>query len=107
MSETDLVKEILLGIGREFPMVRAWRQNTGAVKIKGQFVKFGVPGQADISGILDTGHRLEIEVKSPGGQQSVEQIRFQQMIESHNGCYVLARSWQEVHDQLIKIISPF
>lgn len=105
MKETDIVKQILIGIGREFPMIRAWRQNTGAtVNPNGQFVKFGIPGQADISGIMQDGRRLEIEVKRPGGKISDDQFSFKKMIQSHEGLYFLVYSWEETRDALSKHI---
>ena len=62
-----------------------WRQNTGAVKIQGagrkrdRFVRFGVPGQADITGVVD-GMRIEIEVKTPGGRLRPSQVEFQDLM---------------------------
>jgi hypothetical protein len=59
-------------------------------------VRFGVPGQADIHGILPGGLFLAIEVKSPTGQQSAEQRAYQAMVEKFGGVYVLARSVGDV-----------
>jgi len=59
-------------------------------------VRFGLPGQADLTGILPGGVRLEIEVKRPGCPQTHEQRAFQRMIERFGGVYVLARSVQDV-----------
>lgn len=50
------------------PDLRIWRMNTGKARFNGQVVQFGVPGQADLTGILPDGRRLEIEVKSPTGR---------------------------------------
>lgn len=80
--------------------MRVWRMNTGAANYSGTRVSFGVPGQADISGILPDGRRLEIEVKSATGRQSADQENYQRMIERFNGLYVLARSVQDVHAAL-------
>lgn len=82
--------------------VRIWRQNTGVGYFGKRKVTFGVPGQADISGLLADGTRLEIEVKSATGTQSGEQKAFQRMIEKHNGVYILARSVEDVYDRLRK-----
>lgn len=87
-----------------YPQVKAWRQNTGAVvseyKGKRRFMRFGLPGQADITGILQepeprgrgAGIRLEIECKRPGGKQSEAQQEFQTMIQSMGGIYLLVDS---------------
>lgn len=67
-------------------------------------VAFGIPGQADLTGILPCGLRLEIEVKGPNGRQSPEQRSFQRMIERFGGVYVLAHSvddvWQALRSHL-------
>lgn len=49
-------------------------------------------GAADISGILASGRRLEVEVKTATGKQRVAQARWQTMIEKHGGLYLLTRS---------------
>lgn len=43
-----------------------WRNNTGAVKVEGRFVRFGDPGSPDILGILTGGLFIGLEVKMPG-----------------------------------------
>jgi hypothetical protein len=63
-------------------------------------VRFGVPGQADLTGILPGGLRLEIEVKSAGGRQTTEQQTYQRMIQRFGGMYVLARSAEDVQEAL-------
>lgn len=68
----------------------------GPRRAGGRVVRFGLPGQADLTGILPGGVRLEIEVKGPGCPQTPEQKAFQRMIERFGGVYVLARSVQDV-----------
>ena len=51
MTEAALLASILREFGSR-PGLRLWRQNTGAARTStGALVRFGVPGQADISGI--------------------------------------------------------
>lgn len=69
--------------------------NTGAAEMAGSWIRFGLPGQADISGILCNGRRLEIEAKAERGRQSQAQRLFQAMIEKYGGLYVLARSVED------------
>lgn len=91
MRESALLNEILVQINR-IPGVRAWRQNSGIFFTnQGRGVRAGVPGCADITGIVN-GRRLEIEVKTPGVGQSEQQRAFEQMIVSHGGIYILART---------------
>lgn len=104
--EREIVHAILKAWGAT-PHLRLWRANVGtgwfvngkpARKTdEGAYpVKFGLPGQADLSGILARGRRLEIECKTERGKQSDDQIAFQAMIERFGGCYVLARSVADV-----------
>lgn len=111
LSESEIVHSILLAWGA-VPGLRIWRANAGV----GWFtngqparktdpgaypVRFGVPGQGDVSGIVDGGRRLEIECKTLRGRQSAEQIAFQAMIERHFGIYILARSVEDVDRVLL------
>lgn len=92
-------REIQLAILRQFgtrPDLRLWRANTGVARIGRRVVRFGVPGQADITGILPGGRRLEIEIKSSTGRQTADQVNFQRMIERFGGLYILARSIEDV-----------
>lgn len=87
------------------PDLRLWRANTGAaIDRTGRMIRFGVSGQADVSGIIGptfgdgswSGTRLEIEVKTAKGKQSDEQRAFGDMIQNFGGVYILARSAEDV-----------
>lgn len=97
-------KEIQNAIMRKFATradMRLWRANSGVATYEdGRTVRFGIPGQADLSGILQGGRRLEIEVKSPDGRQTPQQAAFQKMIEAFGGLYILARSVEDVEEAL-------
>ena len=95
MTEKQLQNAILREFGTRSD-VRLWRANIGAARIGRRFIRFGVPGQADLTGILPGGRRLEIEVKSVTGHQTPDQRSFQTMIERFGGLYVLARSVEDV-----------
>ena len=97
MSETALVKEILRTFGSR-PDLRIWRANVLVARDKaGRIVRAGIPGQADISGIIaPSGRRLEIECKSGTGRQTEAQKAWQRMIEGMGGVYVVARSTADV-----------
>ena len=84
-------------------------------------IKFGVPGQADLTAIMSIvrtltcphcsrelstpplGVRLEIEVKSAHGRQSKDQVNYQAMIERFGGIYILARSVEDVHQEIERL----
>ena len=95
----------------------AWRNNSGAVKIAGKgkdrFMRFGMPGSADILGIfpeetivirLDnaakdkgrSGRLWAIEVKAAKGKLSPAQESFRDAVVANGGKYTLARSVEDV-----------
>lgn len=81
--------------GDPYPRAVFWRQNTGAARTGDRVVRFGIPGQADITGVI-AGRRIEIECKSPTGRQSPEQRAFQLRVESAGGLYLIAHSVKDV-----------
>ena len=101
MRERDIQNAIL----REFATrsdLRLWVNPVGnAITPDGkQRIRFGLIGQADLTGILPDGRRLEIEVKNETGQQRPAQVRYQDMIRKFNGLYILARSVDDVYAAL-------
>lgn len=101
--ESDLLHAILVEFGSR-PDLRIWRANVIAARSRtGQVIRAGVPGQADISGILwPNGRRIEIETKSRKGKQREAQRRWQEMIEKMGGLYILARTLDDVRLALPK-----
>ncbi len=103
MTSGQITSRLLLELPKRFPC-RAWRQNTGAaVGASGRMIRFGVRGQADITGIIDVsgcGVRLEIEVKAGRDQPSEQQVNFGAMIERMGGIYVLARDVEGALDAI-------
>ena len=95
MTEQEILNEILRVFGTDL-RIRLWRANTGVARMGRRVVRFGVPGQADLTGILSGGIRLEVEVKAEGGRQTAEQKNYQAMIEGLGGVYVLAKSVEDV-----------
>ncbi len=95
-SESALLARILLALGRD-PRCLIWRMNTGALPDQhGRMVRFGVPGCADILGILrPSGRFLAIEAKAPGGKQSAQQKLFQTAVMNAGGVYLLVYSVED------------
>jgi hypothetical protein len=98
-SERQIQNEILRAFGTK-RWLRLWRANAGVAQMGRRVVRFGVPGQADLTGILPDGRRLEVEAKSPTGRQTQDQRNFQRLIERFGGIYVLARSADDVRRAL-------
>jgi hypothetical protein len=93
----------------------SWRNNTGVASLPGRGgkfrpVKFGEPGAPDIIGILhgDNGRFLGVECKRPlgpkggtgGSEQTPEQAAFETSIADARGVYILARSGEDLENQL-------
>lgn len=103
MTESHIQHAILKAWGAH-PRLRIARVNTGAAMVKGRLVRFGVPGTADIMGLIaPTGRMLAIEVKTATGKQRPEQATFQRVVTSMGGLYILARSLTDVDDALAAI----
>lgn len=103
-EHSKLVNELLLMIGRDFPDIRVWKNATGATKIKGQVIKFGLKGSADILGIIKPGGRLlAIECKTGQAIQSKYQKNFENMIADFGGIYLVARSVQDFRQEISNI----
>lgn len=94
MSETEIQRQILEALAL-IPGVYAWRNNTGAIQRMGRFVRFGITGQGDITGVLPGGRRLEIEVKVPKAEPSEEQVKFGARINAAGGLWFVAHSLEE------------
>ncbi len=99
-TESQLVHDVLAAWGAH-PRVRIARINTGAAKIKGRLVRFGVPGTGDIVGLIaPDGRMLMIECKSATGKQRKEQRAMQRVIEKWGGIYILALTLNDVDRRL-------
>jgi len=61
---------------------------------------YNMPGQPDIIAILPGGIFCGIEVKTPKGKQSPDQILFQKRAEALGARYVVARSIEDVDNFL-------
>jgi hypothetical protein len=107
-SETQLVKTALALLKLHCPTGVFYRTNTGAFageyNGRKRFVKFGVPGLADITGVLPGGRALYVECKSAKGKQSPAQAAFQQAVEAADALYVLIYSLHDFAKDLSWIV---
>jgi hypothetical protein len=99
----QLTADLLTEIPKRFPDVIIWRNNRVGAKAVGKnnktrYIKAGIDGQGDLSGIAGPGgrgRRIEIEIKGPTDRLSAKQIGFRQMIVSHGGIYLVATSVEQ------------
>lgn len=96
-AHTVLVKKTLLKIGEHPELCRAWQNDTGAGYSTDftRFIRYGCPGSPDILGIIKGGTLLAAEVKTGHGTQSTVQKKFQRMIETLGGLYVVVRKEED------------
>lgn len=93
MTESQLQDAIRLALGND-PDLALWRNNVGNVEARtGYRIAFGVggPGAADLIGLY-RGRFVAIEVKTPTGRQNPDQRRFENLVHSKGGIYVVLRS---------------
>ena len=98
--EAAALVEVLQAL-RAHPAV-AWaeRQNTGAAKVGGRFIRFGWPGCPDVLGQLKDGRLLGVEVKAPKGRLRPEQGLFLERIRAAAGVAFVARDCRDVLREL-------
>jgi hypothetical protein len=102
VSETKLVKEILLALGNE-PDFICWRNNTGKLAdVNGRWVTYGLGvGSADIIGVLAPwGRFVAIEVKTPKGKSRPAQEHWCAAVQKKGGEYFIARSADDARQGL-------
>ena len=95
----------VLQVLKHHPAV-AWceRQNTGAAKVGGRFIRFGWRGCSDVIGQLKDGRLLAVECKAPKGRLRPEQKEFLSLVQRFGGVAFMARSAKDVFCELGKDI---
>lgn len=100
-AHTKLIHELLLVLS---PWGLFWKNHTGLYYTKnGSPINIGIIGGADIIGCA-SGIFVGVEGKTGKAVQSKEQIKFQHVIDSKRGIYILARSAEQcVKDLSLKL----
>ncbi len=98
--EAAALVEVLKAL-KAHPLV-AWaeRQNSGAVRNGGRFIRFGWTGCPDVLGQLKDGRFLGVEVKAAKGRPSPEQVAFLERIRGAGGVAFIARDLRDVVREL-------
>ena len=95
MTEQDIQNQIRMALS---PIAVVFRVNTGTVKtIDGRYFKTGVPkGYSDLSGFRKSdGKMFFIEVKTPAGRASKDQLHFLEQMDRYPVITGIARSADE------------
>lgn len=95
MKESDIQRLIMLALSEAGCVI--WRNNTGVLKnAAGIPIKFGLcVGSSDLVGIAPGGRFLAVEIKTPKGRATPEQLRFIDAVRKRGGIAGIARSPDE------------
>ena len=95
--EADSLREVMQALKKHDLVAWCERQNTGAAKVGGRFIKFGWRGCSDLLGQLKDGRLLAVECKRlKGGKLSTEQTHFIDMVNQIGGCAFVATNLHDV-----------
>lgn len=96
MSERDVQQAVRLALGR-LPDVVLWRNSTGATRVDGRVLRFGLCiGSSDLVGLLaPAGRFLALEIKSEAGRLTYEQEQFLALVRRLGGFACVVRSVDE------------
>ncbi len=100
LLEAAALSEVLKALRGHAAVAWAQRQNTGAAKVGGRFVRFGWKGCSDILGMMRDGRLLACEVKAPKGKLRAEQAEFLSLVQKHGGVGFVARNCLDVANGL-------
>lgn len=97
-SEHEIQNEILRWFADHRPDILIWRNTVGTFHTvdAGRTMQIGLPGSADLIGVIPGGRFIGVEVKTATGVQRKNQVAFQRAVEKRGGLYVLARSVSDV-----------
>ncbi len=102
-TETSLVKAIIEFL--RLKGVYAWRNNSGAFAAEGvtgrRFVRFGLPGSADVLAVVPPrGRLLAVEAKIGRNQPTDMQLHFGAAINDAGGLWLVVRSLADLDELL-------
>lgn len=80
-----------------------WRNQSGQLKVKGGYMRFGINGLSDITVMLPSSH-LYIEVKTLTGKQRDAQEAFECACKVNGHDYLIARCVSDVREKIRELI---
>ncbi|MBU1785252.1 MAG: VRR-NUC domain-containing protein [Candidatus Omnitrophica bacterium] len=104
-SEASIQNDIRLALGRH-PACCLWRNDVGLAHYERRgrrySVRYGLcPGSADLIGIIKpSGRLIALEIKTPRGRPSKEQLLFLQLVRSMGGFGAVVHSVEEAFNAL-------
>lgn len=98
--EAAALREVHMALKCHSAVAWAERQNTGAFRVEGRFVRFGWRGCSDLLGQLKDGRFLAVEVKAKTGRIRPEQTAFLERVRAAGGVAFVARNCNDVFTEL-------
>lgn len=99
--EADSLREVMQALKAHKLVAWCERQNTGAAKVGGRFIRFGWRGCSDILGQLKDGRLLAVECKRlKGGKLSDDQTFFLELVREYGGVSFVATNLHDVINNL-------
>ena len=98
--EAAALMEVLKALRNHSAVAWCERQNSGAAKVGGRFIRFGWRGCSDIIGQLKDGRLLACEVKAPKGKLNEEQQIFINQVNHAGGVAFMACNYKDVQEAL-------
>lgn len=93
--ERDILRDIMDALRKHPAVATVQRRQSGVYQDGGRWIRVGVRGEADISGILKGGRAYAIEVKRPGRLPDERQTEFLNRIQAAGGVAGVASSVAE------------
>ncbi len=99
MTHGELVNRLLLAVS---PLGLTWSNASGAAKVDGRLLRYGLKGSSDIILVLaPTGRFIGIEAKVGRDAYRPAQQAFAAALNAAGGLYILARSVDNTGDDAI------
>ena len=98
--EAAALMEVMKALRNHSAVAWCERQNSGAAKVGGRFIRFGWRGCSDIIGQLKDGRLLACEVKAPKGKLREEQQTFINQVNHAGGVGFMACNYKDVQEAL-------
>ena len=90
--ESELQTALLLAAPAAIPHLRLFRRNVAKVRVGKRTIRFAIPGQCDLYGLVRGGRHIEVELKAAAGSLSAEQRAWRDFCQEWNVPWLLLQA---------------
>lgn len=105
----NLIKKFKLAAQAEFPDMRFFDQHVGTFYTKqGRPIRIGTKGMPDVFALYPHNNNLiyiSLEFKTGSARQSLDQVRWQKLVTSMNGIYLVVRDTETAIEKLTSLLN--